>query len=145
MNLNKLYFVTLFVLMAFSCKSPVVNFQDYDGILLTVGSGGGFSGIYNEYSLLKSGEVYKWNSTTKERTYVGKFEKKLAKQFFNNYKTLNFEKKNINNPGNMNYYIKFDDRVNEYKLLWSKTVGMDSNVLVFYKTFMQKINMITKR
>ncbi len=131
--------------MIFSCKSPVTNFQDYNGNLLTIGSGGGFTGIYNEYSLLKSGEVYKWNSAGKERTYVGKFEKKLAEQFFYNYKTLNFEQKRINSPGNMNYYIKFDNRTNEYKLLWSDKSKIDPNVLAFYKTFMQKINTITKK
>ncbi len=145
MNPNKFYLVTLFTFMIFSCKSPIVNFQDYDDVLLTVGSGGGFTGIYNEYSLLKSGEVYKWNSASNKRTYVGKLKQNVTRQFFNNYKTLNFEKKKINNPGNLNYYIKFDNSINEHKLLWSGRANIDSNVLLFYKTFMKKINIITKK
>ena len=133
------------LLMFFSCFSPKQSFNDYTGDMISLGYGGGFSGEYKEFSLLETGDLYKYSTLTKEREYLGIVEKNLTDQSFNNYIVLGLDKMNVNNSGNMNHYIIYKDKNGENKLQWSDMKKIDSDLSLYYKVLMNSFKKFIKK
>ncbi len=138
--MDRKYILFISILVSFfSCKSMEQSFDDYKGKIITIGFGGGFTGEYKEYSLLENGDMFLYNTTSKKRTYLGKVEKNVAEQMFENSKMLNLPKYRLNKPGNMNKYIKFRINQVENKILWSKSEDINSDLNTFYKVFLNNV------
>ena len=137
--------ILLLVMISFSCKSPLELFQNYQGAKISIGSGGGFSGEYNEYILLDNGNLYHKNTLKNETVYLGSISDNEAKQIFNNYRELNFDKINLNSPGNISYYIKYEENDKNHKLTWANSSKIDPKIKLFYDIFRSKINALTKK
>lgn len=132
------------LLFCYSCKSPQQRFSEYQGSVITLGYGGGFSGEYKEYSLLENGGVYLFNTLSKEREYFGKLDSNVTKQLFKNYINLGLNKKILNNPGNMSYYIVYKDDKIDHKLLWSNMDKINSDLRIFYEILMDNFKKFKK-
>ncbi len=132
--------ILLFVLISFSCKSPMELFQNYQGAKISIGSGGGFSGEYNEYILFDNGNLYHKNTLRNEIVFLGSVSENEAKQIFKNYFNLNFDDINLNSPGNFSYYIKFEENDKNHKLIWANSSEIDPKIKVFYDIFRSKVN-----
>lgn len=143
------YFLLGFIILAIivvSCKSQMTNYDDYKDGIIVVGKGGGFTGAYDEFSILENGQVYKYNTITKERLLFGNMKKNFAEQVFNNYKLLKIGEKGINAPGNMNYFIEFKNGENSLKSIWSDQKDESTRELVlFYKTVMNYISVSVEK
>jgi len=72
----------------FSCKSTSYTPMDYPEAMITFGSGGGFTGIKTEYTLLKNGQLFMKSSNDKEHTALKTVDKNKVIQIFENLKTL---------------------------------------------------------
>lgn len=138
------YYLLVFIILSFilvSCKSQMSNYEDYKGKMIVIGKGGGFSGAYDEFSILENGQVYKYNTITKERLLLGRMKKNFSEQVFNNYKLLKIGEKNINAPGNLNYFIEMKDGENSLKSIWSDQKNeTNGELILFYKTAMNYLS-----
>jgi hypothetical protein len=132
--------MTVFSIALIACKSQHHNFDGYEGKIITIGKGGGFTGAYDEYSILENGRVFKYNTIEKERHYLGKIESNVTRQLFSNYAMLGISGKELNNPGNMNYYIQYKDDQNSFRSLWSDFNAVDKNIRLFYDFAMNSVS-----
>lgn len=130
----------LFSIALIACKSQHKNFDEYEGKIITIGKGGGFTGAYDEFSILENGRVFKFNTIEKERHYIGKLESNVTKQLFANYNMPGIYGNSINYPGNMNYYIQFTDGQNSFRSLWSDFHAIDQNFSLFYDFAMNLVS-----
>ena len=139
-------FVVVFALVSCKSPSPIQQYQDYKGAKLIVGSGGGFTGQYIDYIILKNGAVYKKDSFKDELVYLGKIKKNHALQLFESFENAGLKDVKCNFPGNMNNYIKFVDNNDEYFLQWSMGQNgfVDPKVKLFYQIAMKKIGELTE-
>jgi hypothetical protein len=135
----------LFILISSSCKSSMELYKSYKGPKISIGSGGGISGEYNEYILLNNGNLYHKNSYKKDTVFLGSISKNESEQIFENYFTLSFDDINLNSPGNFNYFIKFEEKEKNHKLLWTNSSKIDHKIKLFYDIFRLKVNNLTEK
>ncbi len=112
--------IVMSLLGLFSCKSTSYTPTDYPKAMVTFGSGGGFTGITTEYTLLENGQLFRKSSNEKEHTAVKSVDKNKTAQIFENIKTLKIANMKFNHAGNMNTYLttKFDGVEN--KINWGQ-------------------------
>ncbi len=115
------------------------SFDEYTGKVITIGFGGGFTGGYKEYSILENGDMFKFNTLTKKRNYLGKVERNVAEQIFKNSELLNLPKRKVNLPGNSNRYIIYRINKTENKILWSDNNKVDSDLNTFYQVLLNNV------
>lgn len=83
------------LLSLISCKSQQQNYDDFKGRIITIGKGGGITGAYDEYSILENGQLFHYNTLTKERLNLGKLETNITNQIFHNYELLKIGEKSL--------------------------------------------------
>ncbi|WP_044172603.1 hypothetical protein [Flectobacillus major] len=131
--MKKLLFMTS-LLGVLSCKS-IPNDQ-----LITVGSGGGFTGIWHQYSLKPSGEIVHKSSKTDSTEHITQLSKTKAKQFFAEITTLRLDSLALNETGNMNYFIEFSEgKKGTRKVQWSNSQMAPDSLKKFYRKFMDTL------
>ena len=140
-------FIFLFsvLMLIFSCKSMEQSFDEYTGKVITIGFGGGFTGGYKEYSLLENGDMFLYNTLSKKRSYLGKVEKNVAEQMFENSELLKLPKREVNKPGNTNKYIIYRINKTENKILWSKAGQVDNDLNTFYQVFLNNVKRFNEK
>ena len=132
------YILFLFtsLLTLFSCKSqkPIV-IDEYSGPRITFGTGGGFTGATIEHCLLPSGEVFVKSNRMKSFNPTKSVDKKVAKQMFANFTALGLDQENIDDPGNMYYFIAKEEDGKTHKLTWGADNQQSSaNAKKFFMT-----------
>ncbi|HHH53946.1 MAG TPA: hypothetical protein ENK91_09830 [Bacteroidetes bacterium] len=134
----------LLIVYLVSCQSPLQFYKKYNGKKVTVGTQGGFTGELKKYVLLEDGGMYKTSSLTQDTTFLGNLDDRLNRQIFNNYKVLGLGSIDVSEPGNMNYFIEFNDAENNHKLLWNKSSDIDKKIALFYDFFMSSVKELKK-
>lgn len=116
------------------CKSSKYTPEDYPDAQIVFGSGGGFAGTYKHFYLFENGQLFK-NSTAKpDFEKVKKVKKSVAKQVFNNYETFKLKDYQLNDPGNMSYYIEYKKGGEQHKIQWGgNNQDVDPNIETIYK------------
>lgn len=113
-------------------KNSLPNF-----IEIKFGSGGGFTGMTNEYVLQQDGQVYKRISNKLslinriQNSELENIEKKLVE--------MNFESIQLNEKGNMTYFIEVHTSTYTHRITWSDNTQNDSTKQ-FYKSLITLIN-----
>lgn len=129
--------IMIFSVLTISCatqkqaKNPTTSF-----IEIKFGSSGGFSGMTNEYLIKQDGKVYK---NTSDSLYlinqIGNSEiESIEKQIVE----LNFEKLELNEKGNMTYFIELQTSTYKNRIIWSDQTQNDS-IKLFYKTLVKTL------
>jgi hypothetical protein len=98
-----LLFLTLIALLigchssrsAKKAKEPQISF----------GSGGGFTGLVEEFILHKNGTLFKVNAGGKDTVLIKTLDKKTTQAFFESISTNTMQKLELNQAGNMNYFV----------------------------------------
>ena len=133
MKKNLLLFLSLGLLVG--CKS-IPKEQ-----LITVGTGGGFAGTWQEYALKPNGEVLRHTSKPDTNTLIATLPKVVTKQLFKDIVALDLAHKQLDEPGNMSYFVSFSEGNKfTYKVLWGEKTAPADSVKQFYKSFMQVVN-----
>lgn len=126
--------LTLLVFLLFSCKTKQYTLQEYTGPQITFGNGGGFTGLYTHYILLENGQLFKKKGKEEDYTAIEAVRKKEAKQIFKDYQELNLAKVELNEPGNMTYYVEYKNEEGRHTMTWGGTNEMPSDeVKSFYR------------
>jgi len=111
------FFVLITATLFISCKSKQYTFDTYKGKRLAIGSSGGFTGATIKYYLFENGQIFKNGKSGREE--LPKIDKNVMKQQFDNYYKLGFDKLEINESGNMSYFIIMNpDTENMQILKW---------------------------
>ncbi len=115
------YFL-LFILLSvglMACNTQkALELDSYDGPKIVFGSSGGFTGVSKEHILLPDGQLFKAGMDGKSRNAEGKIDKNLAKQMISNFKALGFDQLELNDPGNMTYFIDYSENGKNHRVVW---------------------------
>lgn len=125
----------LVLLLVFSCKTTKYSPTDFPDQQITFGSGGGFSGIVTDYTLLSNGQLFKRSSTDNRFVELKSIKKQAAKQAIKNYTFLGINEVVHDAPGNLYYFINYKDSDKvERKIVWgNKENPIDEKVKSYYK------------
>lgn len=99
------FFLTVMTLLFTACKTKQYTFDTYDGNIMAIGSSGGFTGATNKYYLFENGQLFKSNRAGESPKELTQIDEKLIKQQFDNYYMLGFDQLELNDAGNMSYFI----------------------------------------
>lgn len=89
------------------------------------GSGGGFTGVVNQYILLENGQLFFEDGLKNTTLACNKQSKKAAKLFFSKCDSLGVADMKMNQPGNLYYFVKYKTAEGENQLTWG---AMDAKV-----------------
>ena len=100
------------------CKTTKHNLSDYEGDQLVFGSGGGFTGMVKELTVLPNGQLFKGFGPQPDEQE--KIKRRKAKKLFKKAAKLDLINTKFNKPGNMYYFIRYKqgDQVNE--ITWGR-------------------------
>jgi len=139
MNFQILISVLIISFGALSCKTTKKTFDPKVEKYISFGNGGGFTGKVKQYYIKPDGHVFQKADTG--YVYLTKLKKNKADQIFANYTTLSLDKKILNNPGNMYYFIEHN-KMDEYgpqKLTWGAKDLDDKNIETYYQILINSI------
>lgn len=125
--MNKFSLFTLLILITFSCKTNNLGPDQYNKQKIVFGSGGGFAGAYNEYTLLEDGRLFQRNKDKNAVTEIKTLNKKFTQQIFSNIKTFGLDKKQHNEPQNLYYFLKYKSPKDSSNIVWSGQPNGDLN------------------
>lgn len=140
--MKHLFIVTLcFILIVGACKTAKFTPSSYEKEQIVFGNGGGFSGAVVEYTLLSNGQLFKKNNTNNDQVEIGMIKKNETAQIFEIYKLLKMDKRILNDPGNMYYFIKRKTPDTFHKAIWGGSQNVDSRVTIFFANLMKMVKM----
>ena len=140
----KLSLLLLFITI-FSCKTSNLGPDQYKKSKVIFGSGGGFAGAYNEYTLLDDGRLFQMGKDKKTLTELKTLDKKFTGQVFNNIKTFGLDKMQRNEPHNIYYFIRYKSAKDSSNIIWSGQPTPDLNAAnSIYKLLVEQTKSIAK-
>lgn len=100
--------------------------SQYPGRLIFFGTGGGFSGKVQQWTLLDNGTLMGGKVLTfvedfdfeGDQKNAHKIEQQLTDQMFHLYDEMGFAELELNEPGNLYYFIKMQDQDGVHELIW---------------------------
>lgn len=109
------------------------------------GNGGGITGQVTEYTINESGCVFLSASPTDESNKIGCFSSSEMKDIHKNLEETDLSSINLNEPGNIYYFIELIYDKNSHKIVWGKNnQAPPQPVKDTYKYLNDKINTIQK-
>ena len=107
-------------ILAFSCMNPQKLLTDPSKDRIFFGRSGGFTNIPLEYVLFEKGQLYKVEQDSLIK--VLKINSKQLKALDSLFAKADFEKLELNNPGNVTYHIKRIKSGSEREVKWSDSL-----------------------
>lgn len=142
MNIKTISFILgcISVLMFTCCKTTQYTFEDYPGKVLAVGSAGGFTGAMTKYYIFEDGRLFKHESKGVV-TELESIDPKIIKNQFNVYYAQEFDHLELNDPGNMSYFIILNEKDKEKHMIkWGGPSAQASPILEqYYKNLSELI------
>lgn len=118
---KKIFLSALILVVFFSCKTkPVVTSTTTAKAdrIIQFGEGGGFTGMYEEFQLLETGELKYLDSKTERWILKKNFSDTQTKSFFNQLDEADIKGVDFNKPGNMSSYIELKTNGTTYRVTW---------------------------
>lgn len=117
MKTNSLYIVCLGIFLI-ACKSQQYTAETLPANQLAFGEGGGFSGAITEFILLENGQLFVKNSLTNKVEELPPVKKKQVQALRTEAEVLNMSNLNINSPGNIYYFIRYQQADTIQQAIW---------------------------
>lgn len=111
-------------ILSFSCMNPQKLLTDPSKDRIFFGRSGGFTNIPLEYVLFEKGQLYKVEQDSLIK--VLKINSKQLKALDSLFAKADFEKLELNNPGNVTYHIKRIKSGSEREVKWSDSSENES-------------------
>lgn len=131
-----LIIVTLFYLAGCSGSKKTTS---ADNSYFIIGSGGGVTGMYEEYRISKNGDIQQYDFEKKKFEAHGSFTDEQTTHIWSELDQLNLENKSIDDPGNYTYYIRGENQKVEFDVKWNDSSIMPGRLREFYKTTQRTI------
>lgn len=100
------------------CKSNEKVQRDLSKVQILVGSGGGFTGFYTEYKILGTGKVERYTSKDEKTAAIGNVPIDSIRVWVNELDRMNFYGIELNQPGNMSYYLELTEPEKKNRIKW---------------------------
>lgn len=138
--MKHLLIVTIYLVFVLgACKTTKFTPSSYEKEQIIFGNGGGFSGAVVEYTLLSNGQLFKKNKMDNGQTEIAVIDKNKTTQFFEIYKLLKMDKRILNDPGNMTYFIKRRTPDTFHKSVWGGYKTVDKRITIFFANLMTMV------
>lgn len=135
--MSRIILLTLIVSCLFSCKTKQYLPENYNGKIIKLGTGGGFTGQLIEYTLLENGQVFR--SSNGGRSELTRLERNKAQQMFDNIYSMQFHHILLDDPGNMYHYLEIIDMKETHKIQWGANDANVPRELLIYFANAKKI------
>ncbi len=87
--------------------------------VIVFGSGGGFSGMFEEYTLHRNGKLFYYNTFTRESRELPSIGRKQARRLHREFIRLKLDHMELHESGNMNWFIRRIYGSSTHELSWS--------------------------
>lgn len=117
----RLIYTCSILIVLLSCKTAeeVKSDKTPQGKRYAIGQGGGFTGDYTEFILSEDGKVHKYDFKNDREVYFKDLGKADLIYFMEQIESLSLEGIEMNQPGNMSYYIDVRiGRTSINKIVW---------------------------
>lgn len=104
------------------------------------GSGGGFTGLYNGYTIKKDGSVFKWGGRFVEENphKIGVIKKKKIVTIMKKIREIDFFNMDLEKVGNMNRIIVVNENGKKHRINWPVNQE-NQNVVELYELCMNTV------
>jgi hypothetical protein len=115
--MGKALFVAGIIILMVSCINTKKLINNYSIGRIYFGKSGGFTNIPMEYVLFEKGQLYKMQNDNLLK--IQKISRRQLETIDSLLADLDFKQLNINEPGNITYFIKVVKREYEKEVNWS--------------------------
>ena len=106
--------------LIFSCCTKKYASSEIPEEKITFGSGGGFSGYFSEYVLLKNGQLFEKKQPENKLVELESITKRKAKSLFEKCDSLNLSTMDHVKPDNYSHYIEVTTTEHSNRVSWGK-------------------------
>ena len=126
------------------CNNKVYSLQNLPKQFIEIGSYGGFTGMQESYFLMPNGQRFFNNSMPGDTSFenaieIEKTEAKNFKSLVKELKQLDFNEINLNESGNMNYFIRLKKKKSEKQVVWSNMDTAPEDLVNFYRNTLKNL------
>ncbi len=136
--MKKLIAAFICVLGFSQCNNKVYSLDNLPKQFIEIGSYGGFAGLVESYHFFPNGQRFLENSISGNNE-VEKTEPKDFKNLLKGLKEINFKDLELNEPGNMSYFVRLKTKKQDKKLTWSNMDTAPEALVKFYKNSIKDI------
>ena len=122
--MGKAFFVAGIIILMVSCINTKKLISNYSIDRIYFGKSGGFTNIPMEYVLFEKGQLYKIQNDNLLK--IQKISRRQLETVDSLLADLDFKQLNINEPGNITYFIKVVRREYEKEVNWSDSYDDDT-------------------
>lgn len=97
------WMIAILVLLIAGCKTTN-EIYNHQNIKIEFGNSGGFTNASMNYHIDNNGNLFK--QIEQKFVYIKTIDRKQLKEFNKMLKVTNYQQMNLNEPGNLTYYIK---------------------------------------
>lgn len=115
-------FVLCIALAAYSCKSKEKVKRDISAVQITIGQAGGFTGYTTDYIIHGTGKVERYTSKDGKTVEVKTLPADSIKLWVNRMDEISFNNIELNQPGNMSFYIELTEPKHSHKTVWGDAI-----------------------
>lgn len=143
-NMKKLLIAFLCLVGFTQCNNKVYSLQNLPKQFIEIGSYGGFTGMQESYFLMPNGQRFFNNSMPGDTNFsnaieIERAEPKVFKEAIKDLKKMDFDKIDLNENGNMNYFIRLKKKKEEQQVVWSNMDTAPAELVSFYKTSIKNL------
>lgn len=126
------------------CNNKVYSLQNLPKQFIEIGSYGGFTGMQESYFLMPNGQRFFNISMPGDTSFenaieIEKTEAKNFKSLVKELKQLDFNEINLNESGNMNYFIRLKKKKSEKQVVWSNMDTAPEALVTFYRNTLKNL------
>ncbi len=120
------------------CKSQHYTADQLPGTQLVFGNGGGITGSVSAFILLPNGQIFQKENLRGTITELGSVPKSTAKKMLQKAQDLHLEDLNVQQPGNLYFFITYKTPQGEARCTWGNSdYKVDARLENFYRELMQ--------
>ena len=143
--MKKLVVAVLCILGFSQCHNKMYSLENLPKQFIEIGSFGGFAGEAKTYYFFPNGQRFLNSGVmatdmSKSTNEIEKLEPKAFKTMLKSLKEMDFCNMDLNETGNMNYFIKLKSKKEENKVQWTNMDTAPEALVSFYKNTLKNIN-----
>jgi hypothetical protein len=104
------------------CKSKQKVQRDLSQVKITVGEGGGFTGFHTSYVIYGTGMVERYTTKDNKTEQVKSVPLDSVRVWVNRMDQINFTGIELDQPGNMSYYMELQEPSKTHSIRWGGAV-----------------------